>query len=813
MDRYICVHAHFYQPPRENPWLGSVELQDSAYPYHDWNERITAECYAPNMASRILDDTGHIVEMVNIYSRISFNFGPSLLSWMEEHAPSTYKAVLEADQESQRRFSGHGSALAQAYNHIIMPLASKRDKVTQVWWGIRDFEHRFQRRPEGMWLPETAVDTETLEVLADEGLRFAILAPHQAARIRKIGEDEWQEVSNADVDPTRAYKVNLSGGRSMALFFYDGPISQSIAFEDLLTRGEDFAERLVGGFSEERDWAQLVHIATDGETYGHHHRFGDMGLSYALHYINENNLAKTTIYGEYLDMYPPEYEVEILEDSSWSCAHGIERWRSNCGCNGGRGHNWNQEWRTPLREALDWLRDEIAGPWEEKGGELLIKPWAARDDYIDIVLDRSEEVIEEFLKKHATGPMDKEKRFRGFQLMEMQRNAMLMYTSCGWFFDDISGIETVQIIQYAGRVLQLAEEVFGRDFEAPFLDRLEKAKSNVPQHGDGRLIFRDFVVPARVDLKKVAAHYAISSLFEEYQTRTLIYNYTAEQEDYRLFEAGKARLAIGRARFMSHTTGRSAVVSFGVLHLGDHNISCGVRPFLGDGEYERANKEIVEAFSRADFAQTIRGLDNLFGPASYSLKSLFRDEQRRITDLILATTLAETEASFRKLYDDNAPLMRFLRDSEVPLPKALHVTAEFICNIGLRQVLENPELDREEIVQLLDKARDENIALDHATLEYAFRRSIERVARIFCFAPEDGEYLKDLKKAAGLLEILPFEVNLWNVQNLYYTVKEEYYPKMQQQFESGYSKVGDWEVETWLEDFVETGELLKVKVR
>ncbi|MFH2002695.1 MAG: DUF3536 domain-containing protein, partial [Planctomycetota bacterium] len=785
MNRYICVHAHFYQPPRENPWLESVELQDSAYPYHDWNERITAECYAPNMSSRILDNTGQIVEMVNIYSRISFNFGPSLLSWMETHAHNTYKAVLAADRESMDRFSGHGSAIAQAYNHMIMPLASQRDKVTQVRWGIRDFEYRFKRLPEGMWLPETAVDLKTLEVLADEGLRFAILAPNQAARFRKINDREWQKLSDASIDPTRAYRVKLSAGRTITLFFYDGPISRAIAFEDLLTRGENFAERLVKGFSEDRTWPQLMHIATDGETYGHHHRFGDMGLSYALHYIKQKDLAKLTIYGEYLDLYPPEYEVEIKENTSWSCAHGIERWRSNCGCSGGRGQNWNQEWRTPLREALDWLRDSIADPWEEKTKELLKQPWAARDDYIDILLTRSDQVIDRFLKRHAIGPIDEEKRIRLFQLLEMQRNAMLMYTSCGWFFDDISGIETVQIIEYAGRVIQLAEDVFGKSLEGPFLDRLEKAKSNVPQHADGRRIYLDNVINARVDLKKVAAHYAMSSLFEEYEEKATVYNYSVEQEDYRLSEAGKARLAMGTARFTSQTTGRSARVSFGVLHLGDHNISCGVRTFLNDDDYEKACSEVLDAFSRADFAQTIRGLDSHFGPATYSLKSLFRDEQRKITDQILESTLSETEASFRRLYEDNAPLMRFLRDSEVPLPKALHVTAEFICNVSLRHVLERSAFDREEIMLLLEKAENEHIQLDHATLEYAFRRSLERVTQRFCAAPDEASNLIDLREAADLLSVLPFEVNLWTVQNLFYRVKENHLPEVQKRLEHG----------------------------
>ncbi|HEY2321618.1 MAG TPA: glycoside hydrolase, partial [Thermoanaerobaculia bacterium] len=319
--RFIAVHGHFYQPPRENPWLEAVETQDTAHPYHDWNERITFECYAPNASARILDDSDRILRIVNNYATMSFNFGPTLLSWLEVHAPETYAAIIDADRASRARFSGHGSAIAQAYNHIIMPLANARDRRTQVQWGIRDFEHRFGRKPEGMWLPETAVDTDTLEVLAAAGIRFTILEPGQARE--------------AGIDPTMAYRCNLPSGRSIAIFFYDGPISRAVAFENLLARGEFLANRLAGAFDPSRTHDQLVNIATDGETYGHHHRYGDMALAYALHYIEERELATLTNYGEYLEKHPPVHEVEIRENTAWSCAHGVERWRSDCGCSTG----------------------------------------------------------------------------------------------------------------------------------------------------------------------------------------------------------------------------------------------------------------------------------------------------------------------------------------------------------------------------------------------------------------------------------------------------------------------------------------------
>ena len=354
MERYICIHGHFYQPPRENPWLEEVELQDSAYPYHDWNERITAQCYAPNTASRIFDQEGRIVDIINNYSKISFNFGPTLLSWMERHKPDVHAAIIEADRLSQERFSGHGSAIAQVYNHMIMPLAGKRDKYTQVIWGIRDFRRRFGRDPEGMWLPETAVDIESLEILTELGIKFTLLAPRQAHRVKRIRKGaKWNDISEGRIDPTMPYICLLPSGRTIHLFFYDGPISQDLAFGGLLSSGEGFANRLAGAFADFRDWPQIVHIATDGETYGHHHRYGDRALAYCLYLIESQNMATLTNYGEYLEKHPPTHLVEIFENSSWSCIHGIERWRNSCGCSSGMYPGWIQEWRSPLREAMD----------------------------------------------------------------------------------------------------------------------------------------------------------------------------------------------------------------------------------------------------------------------------------------------------------------------------------------------------------------------------------------------------------------------------------------------------------------------------
>jgi len=764
----ICIHGHFYQPPRENPSLEYVEAQESAYPYHDWNERITAECYAPNAASRIMDAEGRIAEILNNYSRISFNFGPTLLSWMQENAAEVYESVLKADEQSRQHFSGHGSAIAQAYNHMIMPLANRRDKRTQVVWGLKDFEHRFGRPAEGMWLPETAVDLETLDLLAEMGVKFTILAPRQASRVRKFGARSWKDVSGERIDPTRPYLVKLPSRRSLAIFFYDGPISRAVAFERLLNDGNVFADRLLSGFSTERDWEQLVHIATDGESYGHHHHFGEMALSYALHHIESNRLAKLTVYGEFLEQYPPTHQVEIFEDSSWSCVHGVERWRSDCGCNSGGHEGWNQQWRGPLRSALDWLRDALAPLFEVEGRSLLGDPWKARDRYIEVLLERSDENVDRFLREQAGRDLEPTEKVRALKLLEMQRHAMLMYTSCGWFFDELSGIETVQVIHYAGRALQLACQLFGdAELEKQFLAKLAEAKSNLSEHQNGARIYEKFVKPAVVDIPRLAAHYAIRSLFEEYGDQVNLYSYTAAREGYRRSEAGKFTLVTGRATFTSRITRESATLSFGVLHLGEHNVSAGVRLAPDKQEFASIEDNLHAAFAHADNGETLRLLSESFGGKLYSLRSLFRDDQKKILDIILQSDVARAESSLLNQYEQEVPLMRFLGELNVEQPKLFRMLAEFALNTKLRDALQQDGISAQRIKDLLQQATEMNMALDTEMLEFALRRRTEALARAFWANPTDGALLDRLESAVHLAREMPFKVNLWQVQNLY----------------------------------------------
>jgi alpha-amylase/alpha-mannosidase (GH57 family) len=769
-DRYVCIHAHFYQPPRENPWLEAIEIQDSAYPYHDWNERVTAECYAPNAAARILDGEQKIIDIVNNYAKISFDFGPTLISWIEDKAPRLYKAIQSADKESCERFGGHGAAMAQAYNHMIMPLANDRDKSTQTIWGIRDFEHRFGRYPEGMWLPEAAVDLQALETLAAQKIRFTVLPQHAAKRVRPIGKTNWKDVSGGQIDPSRAYLCNLPSGRSIVLFFFDGPISHAVAFENILMRGEDFAQRLMGGFSDGRKWPQLTNIATDGETYGHHRAHGDMALSYALRYIETEKLANLTAYADFLEKHAPTHEVDIVENTSWSCVHGVERWRSNCGCNSGR-PGWNQEWRTPLRAAFDWLRDTLTPKYEQNASAVFAEPWRARDEYISVILDRSRDNIDRFLREQAGRELKECEKVHALKLMELQRHLMLMYTSCGWFFDELSGLETVQAIQYSGRAVQLAQSLFHDDkIEQEYVDKLAAAHSNIPEHSDGKKIYEIFVRPAMLDLNKVGAHYAISSLFEAYPPHSQTYCYQIDQEDHTILSSGKSRVSVGRIRITSDITLDSARVTFGAVHLGDHYVTGGVREFVSVEVYKDTAERITKAFESGDFTDLIRAIDVAFGSGSYSLKLLFRDEQRKILQIILNSALEEAESSYRQLYDSRAPLMRFVAAHGIPHIRHFQAAAEVTLNSELRRAIEAENVNVDLVRALMEEARAVHVNLDAATLEFALRRKLQSMAEDWEQHPCDLEKIGSLESAVKLARSFPFEVRLWEIQNVYHSV-------------------------------------------
>ncbi|MEM0129731.1 MAG: DUF3536 domain-containing protein [Thermoplasmata archaeon] len=767
-ERYVCVHGHFYQPPRENPWLEFVEVEDSAAPYHDWNDRITAECYGPNARARILDPAGSVRRILSTYSRISFDFGPTLLEWMESARPEVYDAILSADRESQRRYRGHGSAIAQAYNHSILPLASPRDRRTQIRWGVADFVDRFARPPEGIWLPETAVDLGVLEAVAEAGLSFTILAPTQARRVRPIGGGDWQSVEGGRVDPSCAYAVRLPSGRSVAVFFYDGPISHAIAFERLLDSGGAFADRLRGAFVPDpsaRPWSQLVHVAVDGETFGHHHRHGEMALADAIHRIETAGNPRWTNYGAYLADNPPAYEVEIVERTSWSCAHGVERWRSNCGCSTGQHPEWNQAWRGPLREAFDALRDRLDPLYEEAARPLVTDPWAARDDYIVLTRHRDRASRDAFLARHATHPLDPVERVRLFQLLEMERHVQRMYTSCGWFFDEVTGIEGRQVLLYAARAAEIATALFGIPAGEDLLRDLERVPSNVAAFGNAAAFFRAQIAPAAVDLRQIVARHAVLSLFQGRPATGSDRTFEIVPRDQTIRAIGTGRLSFGVASITSRITEESSEVTYGAIHLGGLNLVAGARTFRGPEDYQALVTAAERSFAFGDLPGILQVMTQQFDSLPYSLRTLSPDDQRWVVDCLLHDTLFEAEHTLRGIHERSSALIAYLIERRIPVPEVFRSAAGYTLNADLRHEFEREVPDLGRIRALLEEADRWRIPITGSALAFAPRRAVERAVRHWIESPWDVERLTVAQTMADLVRALPYDVDLERAQS------------------------------------------------
>lgn len=800
IQKFVCIHGHFYQPPRENAWLEVVELQDSAAPFHDWNDRINFECYAPNTAARILNDQNEIVKIVNNYSRMSFNFGPTLLSWMEMADPDTYASILKADAKSMKRYGGHGSALAQVHGHLILPLANQRDKETQVIWGIKDFEHRFGRMPEGIWLAETAADTETLEVLAEQGIKFTVLAPRQAKAIRRIGDKNWHHLDHGAIDSRRPYLCRLPSGRTISLFFYHGDVAQGVAFEGLLNNGKHFANRLMGAFDFGEE-PQIVHIATDGESYGHHHKKGEMALADCLNTIAEWDGFDLTNYGQYLELFPPTYEVMIHENSSWSCVHGVERWRSNCGCNTGGRPDWNQSWRGPLRDTLDWLREQILPSFEKEASKLFKDVWAARNDYIQVLLDRSAESVDDFIKKHAKKELNAGERSQLCRLMEMQRNAMLMYTSCGWFFDEVSGIETNQILQYANRAIYYARQTLNLDLHDEFLAKLTAIHSNV--HENGAVSYRESVMPARVDLARVGMHFAASYLFETYPDELDVFNYTAHSEVLDKRRAGNFILALGRTTIRSKITFSEKLFNFAVLHLGQQNIIGNISIDMSREVFDQMSSEIMEAFLTPNLGKVIGIMQHYFGEEKYSIWHLFRDEKRKILKQITDQSLQEVEQSFRDIYRDNYQLMTGMVKSNIPIPTAFNNAVQFVVNRDFHKFFDNGSLDVKTLHDVTTEFKKWKVKLtDQSSLLLVVSERIYEEMKSITESNENTlEKLNRLIQIMEQVQALNLYPNYWKSQNLYWSVLKAL-------------RKGKWtlENEQWESVFYKLGKLLSIKL-
>lgn len=710
--RYVCIHGHFYQPPRENPWLDVVEVQESAAPYHDWNERVTAECYEPNAAARVLDERGRIVKLRHNYAAISFNFGPTLLAWMEVSHPELYARILEADRLGVQRY-GRGNAIAQAYGHAILPLADARDKVTQVRWGIADFAYRFGRHPEGMWLPETAVDEDTLRVLAEHQIRFTILAPHQARRVSYDG-GVWQELHGEGIDPSRPYRCELEGGRSITVFFYDGPLARGIAFEGWLRDGRALAEKIVAR-CHGMHAGSLLSVAADGETYGHHHRFGDMALAAALDALEARDDVRLINYASYLQAAAVRDRVEIRPWTSWSCAHGIERWRSGCPCHAGH-PEWQHDWRAVLRESLVWLKQELDNLFEQVGERWFPDPWEARNAYIEVLLDPRSERRDAFVRRFAPRATTPGARVAVWKLLELQRNALLMFTSCGWFFDDPSGLETTQILAYAARAMQLGAE-FGPALDTGFRQRLHAMRSNLPRYSDGVEIFDRLVWPRASDHRRVVAHYAMNALFDPPPALQRSYVYRLLSKERTFDTGGSVSFVAGKVEVTEEHTEDSGTFDYGAVHLGGHDFLC----FVDAAQPTRDaawRQRLLTMFRTQPLADVLRELETRLSGWRFTLADVFAAERRQILSRVTADVLARAGQGYERIVSENRRLIEFLVHHGLEIPEELRMAMVFVVRrLWERRVrefaAENAELD--ELLAVAEEGRRWGVELEKST--------------------------------------------------------------------------------------------------
>ncbi len=770
---FLTVHGHFYQPPRENPWLEAIEQQDSALPFHDWNERINNECYNPNSVSKIVNSKNQILNVVNNYEYISYNFGPTLLSWMEEFAPLAYERVIKADINSRRAHNGHGNAIAQVYNHMIMPLANERDKQTQVKWGIKDFEYRFGRKPEGIWLAETACDDDTLRVLVENDIKFTILSPYQAQKIRKEGEKTWQDVSWGNIDPARSYRyyIKSAPGKYIDLFFYDGAISRSVAFDELLTDGNKFVNRLKDGISEFRNYPQLVNIATDGESYGHHTKFGDMALAYAMKLRVKDAGFIVTNYAEYLEKYKSDWEVEIKPVSSWSCSHGVGRWSDDCGCSTGGHPGWNQKWRKPLRQALDYLRDEMTTLYHKQGKKFFKNPQETRDNYISVIMDRSDISVKNFQDEYFLDDLTDELKVKAMELLEIQRQAMLMYTSCGWFFSEISGIETVQIMKYAARVMQLAKSFMKKDLETPFLEILNEAKSNIPEFGTGKDVYEKFVKPSIVTSKQIVSLWAISSLYTDIEDEENVYCYKINKHSYKSVTKGNSKLVIGHIEVESKVTLEKSNMIFALLQFSGGDFHCAIKEYSDD--FETIQKELVRTYLVSPLTEIIRTIDNYFGKEYFTLKDIFIEERRKILQTMLKGKLQIFANTYESMYDEGKGSIYQMQTLGLDIPKEFKISAQYVLTKQFNELFIESRgfLDADIIQQASDlnfEAKRIGIEIDKAPTSKIFSKKIaQNINRL--------SYALDLQQVDATLDLLDciakleIKVDIAEAQSYYFS--------------------------------------------
>ncbi len=789
---YVVIHGHFYQPPRENPWIEQIEEEPGAQPYHDWNTRITTECYTPNSHARVYDGQGRILDIINNYGLISFNFGPTLMSWLEGNAPLTYQRILAADQASLVRL-GHGNAIAQAYNHTILPLASPRDRETEIIWGLRDFSYRFGRPAESMWLPETAVDYPTLEALVKHGLKFVILSPYQARRVKPLTGGEWQEVQSHSLDTTQVYRCFLPGAtgdpkehRYMDVVFYNGEVAADLSFGDLLKDSHRLADRLAAGFSPGEPRPQLLAVATDGENYGHHKKFGELALAHALVEALPQKGLTLTNYPAFLSLAPPQMKVELYlgpegAGSSWSCPHGVARWKEDCGCSTGGLPTWNQRWRAPLREAFDFLNERLARVFESEGQQYLKDPWAARNAYIDVILDRREEVIREFFSRHGVAGLSPSDWVPALKLLEMQRHALLMYTSCGWFFADLAGLETLQVLKYAARALQLGQDFASDPLEPAFLRHLEQAISNRPEEGNGRHLFLQRVKPSVVDFPKVVNQWAISWLKDrERQCPAKIYHYRAEPLDQEVKTHASLTLAAGRLRLTSGITRQTQTLAFFTVHLGSYLYRTQVQPHPVVPDFQALKEELFQMLEAAPEDLTPLMARRL-GERYYTLHDIFQEEKAKIFHDLLEPSQREALTQISHHFVEALPLLKAMATEGLHLPRLYRALAEITMNRRLVELLRElepkPQLIAvsQEIRELVEEAALMGLKLESQEGAEILRRILRRLVTHLTSACqlEPATRLFDFLKLARRI---PISLDLTEAQDIMFALMQEHFP-------------------------------------
>jgi alpha-amylase/alpha-mannosidase (GH57 family) len=729
---YLTVHGHFYQPPRENPWTEEIDREPSADPFHDWNERISEECYRANAFARVLADDGRVLDILNNYAYLSFNFGPTLLAWLRARAPDVYDRIRQGDALSLTRL-GHGNAIAQVYNHAILPLANHRDKVTQVRWGLADFQFHFQREAEAMWLAETAVDGETLDVLAEAGMRYVILAPTQAARIRPLGSPNhsgWQDVSAGSLDPSRAYLCRLTNGRSLAVFFYDGSLAHGASFGDSLANTQRFVADLMRGVDSTRAHPQLIHLAVDGETFGHHKRAAERTLIYAFTHDAPAHGFTITNYAAYLNLAPPQWEVEVKPETAWSCAHGLGRWREDCGCRAGGEPGWHQRWRTPLRAALDHLRDRLAALYEREAAPLLGDPWEARDAYGAILPDRRPETIEAFLAKRAGRTLTAEERERALTLLEMQRHALFMYTSCGWFFSELSGLETTQVLKYAARAVDLATRFDRAALTQSLLADLEKAESNDARYKQGAEVYRRLVLPVAIGPERVAASYTLNALVKAFPVRHQRHAHLIEQVESHSRQVGDYRLVCTQLRLTSHFTLRRSQWTCAALHLGGYNFAAAVMPCDDESRCRALCSQLADDLKpNSSIPSLLRLLKAVVGPNTYGLGDLPPSDRRRILQHLEAEVLTNLSNSYEQIYSQHLGTIHALREARLPVPPELRLAAEYTLSHRLERaaayLTQQPDQAAEAaLAQVIELARRDGLRLERGWAERTLERAV-----------------------------------------------------------------------------------------